>query len=128
MKPRVVELRASSSASSNSPRRMRRKTRTMLDQETRLRIPITNRNVPETIGPISPVAVCSAEPSSSTAPLSPRTPTTTSTPSAKTIVEWPSEKKKPTLSGRWPSAISLRVVLSIAAMWSASKAWRRPSV
>ena len=48
--------------------------------------------------------------------------------SRKTIVEWPSEKKKPTLTGRWPSVISLRVVLSIAPMWSASKAWRRPSV
>ena len=47
---------------------------------------------------------------------------------AKTIVECPSEKKKPTLSGRWPSVISLRVVLSIAPMWSASKAWRMPSV
>ena len=34
----------------------------------------------------------------------------------------------PWLSSRWPSVISLRVVLSIAAMWSASKAWRIPSV
>ncbi len=40
----------------------------------------------------------------------------------------PSEKKNPTLSGRLPSAMSLRVVLSIAAMWSASKACRSPSV
>ena len=64
----------------------------------------------------------------SSAPLSPRTPATTSTPSANTIVECPSEKKKPTLSGRWPSAISLRVVLSIAPMWSASNACRSPSV
>ena len=40
-----------------------------------------------------------------------------------TTVEWPSEKKKPTPTGalRRP-AISLRVVLSIAAMWSASNA------
>ena len=45
-----------------------------------------------------------------------------------TIVEWPSEKKKPTLSGRSPRAISLRVVLSMAAMWSASNACRSPSV
>ena len=36
--------------------------------------------------------------------------------SVKTTVECPSENKKPTLSGRLPSAISLRVVLSIAAM------------
>ena len=47
---------------------------------------------------------------------------------ATTIVEWPSEKKSPTPTGRWPSCISLRVVLSIAAMWSASTAWRRPNV
>ena len=86
------------------------------------------RNVPETVGPISPVAWCSHEPSSLTAPLSPRIPTANASASTKTIVEWPSEKKKPTLSGRWPSVISLRVVLSIAPMWSASKAWRRPSV
>ena len=56
------------------------------------------------------------------------TPAASSTASTSTTVEWPSEKKKPTLSGRPPSAISLRVVLSIAAMWSASKACRRPSV
>ena len=49
-------------------------------------------------------------------PLRPRTPTHTRTPSAKTIVECPSEKKNPTLSGRCPSLMSLRVVLSIAAM------------
>ena len=46
--------------------------------------------------------------------------------SVKTIEEWPSEKKNPTPTGRLPSARSLRVVLSIAAMWSASNAWRRP--
>ena len=84
--------------------------------------------MPDTAGPTTPVAVCSDELSLSSAPLSPRTPATTSTPSANTIVECPSEKKKPTLSGRWPSAISLRVVLSIALMWSASNACRSPSV
>ncbi len=55
-------------------------------------------------------------------------PTANSGASTKTTVEWPSEKKKPTPSGRWPSGISLRVVLSMAAMWSASKAWRMPRV
>ena len=45
-----------------------------------------------------------------------------------TTEEWPREKKKPTDSGRFPSPTSLRVVLSIAAMWSASKACRMPSV
>jgi hypothetical protein len=40
----------------------------------------------------------------------------------KTMVEWPREKKKPTATGRLPCCISLRVTLSIAAMWSASTA------
>jgi hypothetical protein len=100
----------------------------MLARTTRLRIPISNRNEPETTGPTRPVALWRVESSFATAPLRPCTPTVTSTPSAKTIVECPSEKKNPTLSGRWPSFMSLRVVLSIAAMWSASKAWRSPSV
>ena len=33
-----------------------------------------------------------------------------------TTVEWPSEKNKPTPSGRLPSCISFRVTLSMAAM------------
>ena len=33
-----------------------------------------------------------------------------------TIVEWPSEKKKPTATGRFPSCINFRVTLSMAAM------------
>ena len=33
-----------------------------------------------------------------------------------TIVEWPSEKNKPTATGRFPSCISLRVTLSMAEM------------
>lgn len=45
-----------------------------------------------------------------------------------TTLECPSANQKPTDTGRCPSAISLRVVLSIAAMWSASKACRMPSV
>ena len=35
---------------------------------------------------------------------------------ANTTVEWPSEKKNPTVIGRLPSCINLRVTLSIAAM------------
>ena len=34
----------------------------------------------------------------------------------QTIVEWPSEKKKPAAAGRFPSCMSLRVTLSIEAM------------
>ena len=41
----------------------------------RLRMPIRNRNVPETVGPIRPVAWCSAEPSFATPPLRPLMPT-----------------------------------------------------
>ena len=52
--------------------------------------------------------------------------TAMTTDSATTTVEWPSEKKSPTATGRCPSDISLRVVLSMAAMWSASTAWRTP--
>ena len=55
-------------------------------------------------------------------------PKLSSTASANTTDECPREKKKPTLRGRFPSAMSLRVVLSMAEMWSASKAWRIPSV
>ena len=45
-----------------------------------------------------------------------------------TTVEWPSEKKKPTATGRLFSDINLRVTLSIAEMWSASTAWRNPKL
>ena len=40
------------------------------------------------------------------------------------MVDFPRAKKNPVPSGRFPSAMSLRVVLSIAEMWSASNAWR----
>ena len=60
------------------------------------------------------------------APKTARAAMVTPTPTATMIVEWPKEKKKPVPSGRFPSAISLRVVLSIQEMWSASKACRNP--
>ena len=75
-----------------------------------------------------PVHVVQPRPSFFTWPSSARMPKFSSTASTNTTVEWPSEKKNPTLSGRLPSWISLRVVLSMAAMWSASKAWRMPRV
>ena len=54
-------------------------------------------------------------------------------PIATTMLEWPREKKKPNPNGRGRpvpcrSPRTLRVVLSIAEMWSASKACRRPRV
>ena len=55
-------------------------------------------------------------------------PTASDAVSASTTLEWPSEKKKPTPSGRFSSCRNLRVVLSIAAMWSASNACRSPNV
>jgi hypothetical protein len=51
-----------------------------------------------------------------TGPSSERTPSEISNASPKTIEECPSENQNPTLSGRLPSLISLRVVLSIAEM------------
>ena len=63
-----------------------------------------------------------------TGPSSALMPSENRNASANTIVECPSENQNPTLNGRLPSLISLRVVLSIAEMWSASNAWRIPSV
>ena len=45
------------------------------------------RNVPDTVGPISPVVEWSQEPSLETAPLSPLIPKVKSKASRKTIVE-----------------------------------------
>ncbi len=89
---------------------------------------MSSRKQPETRVPTSPAEVWRVEESLSTCPASARTPKESSRQRAKTTEEWPSENQKPTESGRLPSAMSLRVVLSIAAMWSASKACRMPSV
>ncbi len=43
-----------------------------------------------------------------------------------TKMEWPSEKNRPTPTGRCSPCIRRRVTLSMAAMWSASMARRRP--
>ena len=68
-----------------------------------------------------------------TAPKTVFSATTMPTPIATTMVEWPREKKNPNDSGRGlpvpcRSPITLRVVLSMAEMWSASNACRRPRV
>ena len=73
-----------------------------------------SRKVPETSGPIRPVAWCSAEASSSTAPLSAADAEHDEHAEREDDRRVPEEKKKPTPSGRWPSVMSLRVVLSIA--------------
>ena len=54
-------------------------------------------------------------------------PVATTTAITNTTLEWPRENQKPTDSGRWPSPVSLRVVPSMTAMWSASKACRTPN-
>ena len=85
-------------------------------------IAMANRNNAETAVPMTPpisriVANCWLN-AMAVAPMAIDARTTT--------VEWPSEKNSPTATGRWPCCISLRVTLSIAAMWSASIAWRSP--
>ena len=83
--------------------------------------------MPAIDGPTQAAACCSVEPPSSTAPLRPLIPSERSMASAKTTLAWPSEKKKPTLSGRRPASTIFLVTLSITAMWSASNACRAPS-
>ena len=95
---------------------------------TRLSRAIKYKNVPDTVVPMTPVALCRPELSFLTCSPRERIPKFSSSAITNTIVEWPSEKKNPTVSGRLPSWTSLRVVLSIAAMWSASKACRIPRV
>ena len=56
------------------------------------------------------------------------TPKPSSVHATKTTDEWPRENQNPTDRGRRPSDMSLRVVLSMAARWSASKACRMPRV
>ena len=89
---------------------------------------MSSRNVPDTRVPTSPVTFCSADPPSRTSPTSTRMPNASSRHSPNTTLECPSENQNPTDIGRLRSAISFRVVLSIAAMWSASNACRMPSV
>lgn len=74
------------------------------------------RNTPETLVPMIPVTLCRDEESFCTWPASEWTPKPSSRHSVNTIVECPRENQNPTETGRWSSAISFRVVLSIAAM------------
>ena len=77
---------------------------------------IRYRNEPETSVPSQPITACSEDPESRTGPASARSPMASRNERANTIVECPSENQKPALSGRRPSLMSLRVVLSMAAM------------
>ena len=95
---------------------------------TTLSAAIRYRKNPDTPVPTMLVTLCRPELPFFTWSSKERIPKFKSTAMTNTIDECPREKKKPTLSGRLPSLMSLRVVLSIAAMWSASNAWRMPSV
>ena len=97
----VHERRARPAAARARPRRTgprasRRNTRTMPDQDRRrLSDAMSNRNAPDTPVPTSPVTWCSVEPSSRTAPPSAAHTDREQHASTNTIVECPSEKKKP---------------------------------
>ena len=94
----------------------------------RFRIPITNRNEPETSVPISPVVCCSVE-DSSVDGAAERAHAGGEQHREHEHDRRVAEREEEADAERPPpSAISLRVVLSIAAMWSASNAWRSPSV
>ena len=95
---------------------------------TRLNAAIRNRKNPDTQVPTMLVRLCSPEPSLLTWLSRSRMPKFSRIASRNTTLEWPREKKNPTESGRLPSPTSLRVVLSMAAMWSASNACRMPRV
>ena len=77
---------------------------------------------------MTPPSVSYPEFGSTTAPKTARAAMASPAPTTMMMDECPRAKKNPVPSGRRPSAISLRVVLSIAEMWSASKACRAPSV
>ncbi len=72
--------------------------------------------MPDTVVPMTLVVLCSSEPVFRTGSASALTPTAIRNARPNTIVECPSEKKNPTLSGRLPSLMNFRVVLSIAEM------------
>ena len=89
---------------------------------------MATRKTPDTLVPTRPPMLFSCPLSLTT--LATRAFTASPNRSAikNTTLEWPSEKKKPTPTGLRPCWRSLRVVLSMAEMWSASKAWRSPKV
>ncbi len=100
--PRLSSCR-SSSASSYSPRRIDRKTRTIPARITRFIAPMRNKNVAEMRVPNTPPNCCRLESLSDTAQKTVFSAMMIPTPIATTIVEWPSEKKNPNENGRgWP--------------------------
>ena len=114
IKPRDCRW-VSSRASSSSPPRMARNTRTIPISATRFKIAMMYRKLPPTPVPMMPrvwLAVLLPEVRAPTICA----PAATRAAMPATIVEWPMANQNPTDFGRRPSPRSLRVVLSIAAM------------
>ena len=99
-----------------------RKLRQTLRKITRLINAISNKNSADTAVPITLPVSCSQlicwPKAVAVAAIAAEASTT--------IDEWPNENQAPTAKGRRPCCIILRVTLSIAAIWSASTAWRNP--
>jgi hypothetical protein len=100
----------------------RRQVASISSNTTILITAIPMRNKPEIDVPITPPSAWNAGNFS----LTKAAESAINALSRTTTVECPSEKKKPTATGRFPLCINLRVVLSMAAMWSGSTACRRP--
>lgn len=115
--------RARAAPRRSPPCRIWRKTRQMPSSEARFSRPMTIRKVPEMLVPHSPVHCCSLESWFSRFAASVRTSKAGSATRMNTTLEWPSANQKPTVCTLCLpfSATNFRVVLSIAAMWSASK-------
>ena len=122
-----LSSRSSSSPSSKRPARSAVKTRQIPIRATTLTNAMRKRNPLEASVPTIPRTWRAGEASSSSAPAA-FAAEITSSANTTTIAACPSAKKNPTDFGRALSAVSFRVTLSIAAIWSASNACRRPSM
>ena len=100
MKPREPSSRSSSAWSSSRPARTRAQAFAIPTRTTMLIAAIRYRNAPEMLVPTTPVSWWSTDPEWLTCEPSARRPSASASASANTIVECPSEKKKPTPSGR----------------------------
>ena len=121
--PRPASSRLSASSFRLPPRRTSRKLHQTPRRTTRFAIAIANRNVADTAVPTKPPTCLAVSNRSCMAAAV----AAIASDARMTMVEWPSENHSPTVCGRFPSCISLRTTLSMAAMWSASTAWRSPN-
>ena len=108
--PRCCSISSTEAPSHAFCRPALRNARTMSSRTARL-IPATkNKKTAEIDVPMTSPVCCKPGRCVLTAPA----PIAIATLRATTMLEWPSEKYKPTATGRWPSCISFRVTLSIA--------------